>query len=274
MGIKENISWGLRVKNLYLITKPIQKIKNWHAYYLDFFCLIRKPKLIYHMRNGLKILVRSGTADRGIITSVLLADEYLLDQTKLESNSVVIDIGAQIGVFSIFAASKSKRVYSFEPVPENYRLLLENIKINNFDRKIKAFNYAVSNEKKNLRLFLNENNTGEHSVYFKTKKYLDVPAVPLKDIFDEHNINICDLLKIDTEGSEYEILYGLPKDYFKRIKRIYVEYHDINGVDTSGASTKYNHIELKKYLEKNGYKVTDKNDYLYCIKKLETGDSL
>ncbi len=265
MSLKENIRWGLRAKNLYLIIKPIQKIKNWYIYYLDFFCLAHKPKVTYHLRNDLKIMVRSCTADRGIITSVLLADEYLLNKTNFDTNSVIIDIGAQIGIFSIYAATKSKTVYAFEPVPENYKLFLENIRINDFNRIIKAYNYAISDKEENLRLFLNEDNTGGHSAYSKTGNYLDVPTMSLKDVFDKNDIKICDLLKIDAEGSEYEILFGLPEEYFKKIKRVFVEYHDFNGMDSNNEPS--NNIEsLRKYLENHGYTVIDKNDYLYCFK--------
>src|SRR6266508_6011309 len=55
--------------------------------------------------------------------------------------------------------------------------------------------------------------------------YEIVKAVSLKDIFDAHAVEQCDFLKLDCEGAEYDILFSLAVDYFRRIKRIAMEYH-------------------------------------------------
>ena len=61
---------------------------------------------------------------------------------------------------------------------------------------------------------------------------------------------VSDILKIDCEGAEFEILYNLPQEYFKRIEKIRLEYHN-------HLSDKKNNSEyLMEFLKKNGFKVT------------------
>ena len=47
----------------------------------------------------------------------------------------------------------------------------------------------------------------------------------LKQIFDDNNIECCDFLKLDCEGAEYEIIKNLPSEYFRKIKKMVIEYH-------------------------------------------------
>ncbi len=257
MGLITNIRFGLRFKNLYLILEAIKKIKNWEDYFLDFCSLTKKDYIIYHMKNGMKYFVRAKTTDRGIVSTVHLGDEYKIDQLNLSKDSVIIDIGAQIGVFSTYISHKVGKIFAYEPEIENYNLLLKNIEINNLKGKIRAVNCGVSDKKEKLKIYISKNNTGGHSIYGKGNNYIVVPAITLKDIFDRNNIDKCDLLKMDVEGSEYKILYGLPKNYFRKIKRIRLEYHDID-------KERENHNFLMDFLEKKGYDVVCRKGYLFA----------
>ena len=55
-----------------------------------------------------------------------------------------------------------------------------------------------------------------------------VKSISLKKIFDQKNIEKCDILKLDCEGSEYKILDELPNSYYEKISRICLEYHIFN----------------------------------------------
>ncbi len=136
-------------------------------------------------------------------------------------------------------------------------MLLKNIKINNLTDVIKPFNYAVFDKKEKIKIYISKHNTGGHSIYCKSNKDIEVFTITLKEIFENNDISKCDLLKIDTEGSEYKILYGLPKNYFTKIKRIHLEYHDIN-------KEKYNHNYLMQFLLKNGFKLIHELGYLFA----------
>ncbi|MDD5617541.1 MAG: FkbM family methyltransferase [Candidatus Omnitrophica bacterium] len=249
-------------KDLYLVKEVIKNVINWPVYFLDFFSLVTNKTLIFYMKNSLKYMVRAKTWDRGIITRVHLADDYNLNQLSLRTNSIVIDIGAHIGIFSTFISSKAGKIYAYEPVPDNYKLLEENIKLNNLEYKVKPFNFAISDKKENLKIFLSEINTAGHSIYCDSKNYIEAAAKTLAEVFDENNIDQCDLLKIDCEGCEYQILFGLPKDYFSKIKRIYLEYHEFKSSDAA-----YNHESLIKLLKDNGFSVTQKETILFAENK-------
>jgi hypothetical protein len=140
------MSGEIKVTNFILALKAIKKFKNWPTYFLDLFNLVTGKKILLRSREGFKFIVRSGTTDRGIITSVFLEDEYRINNLNLVG-SIIIDIGAQTGSFSIFSSKGAKRVFSYEPIKNNFSILLDNIKVNNI-QNISPFNLAVSNQVK------------------------------------------------------------------------------------------------------------------------------
>jgi len=257
MGFMANVRFGIRLGNLRLVLEAIKQIENWPDYFLDFLSLRRNGLIIYRMKNGLKYAARAGTSDRAVITTVHLADDYGINKISFPPDAVVIDIGSHIGIVSSFIANKVKQVFSYEPVPENYRMLLKNLELNGLSGKVRAFNSAVSGRNGKLRIFLSKDMTCSHSAYGNGKESIEVPAVSLKDVFDSNGIKECELLKIDAEGSEYEMLYGLPQSYFKGIRRISIEYHAIGGEGHDPES-------LMRFLEILGYRVRRWSIYLFA----------
>ena len=61
-----------------------------------------------------------------------------------------------------------------------------------------------------------------------SEQYDEVPARTLDDLFERHEIDACDLMKIDVEGAEYDILHAASDDTLARIRRIHGEYHNVN----------------------------------------------
>lgn len=240
-----------------LVLKTIKKVKNWNKYILDYAGLTKKKEIVYEMRSGIKYLTRSGTFDRGILTAIAISDEHKIETLKLPKDAIVVDIGAQAGYFSLYVSKKAKKIFGYEPVTENYEQFLKNIELNKLGNKIKAINFAISDKTETFKLFLSKDNSGGHSRYFKSKNSITVKAIPMKDIFKQNKISKCDLIKIDIEGSEYKILYSLPKEYFKKIDRLIVECHFVD--NKTG-----NKFALKKYLEKKGYSIKMEEDTLFC----------
>ena len=250
--------------NIRIAFKVLRDLKNWPEYFLDYFCLLKEKFLIYELKNGLKFKARRGASDRGIVGDICLLEVYPLTKYYMPRNPIFIDLGAHIGVFSIFSVfKKNATVYAYEPFPDNFDLLLENIKLNKMENKIFPFNLAVS-DLKNCRLYIAEENTGGHSIIIKSKKSIVVNSVSLEDIFYRNRIYRCDLLKLDIEGSEYSVLYNAPNEILKKIDKIYLECHDIK------TRPGYNYRELKRFLEKNRFKVILESSplymYLYAIR--------
>ena len=203
--------------------------------------------LLYKLKTGAKYFSRAGTTDFEIINEIYVVKEYNKLLGYLEKDSVVIDIGAQIGVFSVFAALKdgSVKIYSYEPFLPNYTLLEKNIKLNNLSKQIIPFNVGVGKKNEIRKFTISDKNTGGHGFYCKdSSESIQIKTISLKEVFENNNIKKCDFLKMDCEGAEYEILFNAPDSYLKKIKSITMEYHD-NG----------NVVELKKFLEKSGFKV-------------------
>ena len=131
----------------------------------------------------------------------------------LHPGDVFVDVGANIGYFSVLAASVvggQGTVFAFEPDPNNYRLLCANAELNGFDGNIVAVEAALSDTAGEGRLFLSEDNLGDHQVYMGDEDRNSVPIVLQRgsDYLAER-IERLHLLKIDTQGSEFQVIEGL-----------------------------------------------------------------
>ncbi len=177
------------------------------------------------LNNGIRFLIRQeDNSDKTVIREVWIDKIYFHPKFKIKKDFIVIDIGAHIGCFTVYAGKQAKKVFSYEPEPKSFQLLKKNIKINNLSN-VKAFNCAVLNKREEAKLFLQKRSIC-NSIYLKTNKFITVKTISLKDIFKENKINFCHLLKIDTEGSEYDILHSTPRKYLNKIGFIILEYHD------------------------------------------------
>ncbi|MBI1342526.1 MAG: FkbM family methyltransferase [Terrimonas sp.] len=137
--------------------------------------------------------------------------QWLLDNLDIRDNDLILDIGANIGWYSVMLSSRSApRIVAFEPDPTNYGILKENIRMNKKE-PVTVFNKAVSDHEGELALHLYKNyNTGRHSFIQQPKSIgtVNVPVIALDDFlpargFGEGPIK---LIKIDIEGYEYTAL--------------------------------------------------------------------
>jgi FkbM family methyltransferase len=179
----------------------IRKIKNWHIFILDHFKLIDSEYMVYKLRNGVLYKTHSKELHRYMITESWIHNCYT-KYFKVKENYVVFDIGANMGAFTMLAAfyAKKGKVYSFEPEEENFKLLEENIKLNNFNN-IKATRKAVSNKKEERDFFLSNTNVGGHSFYSsRGDKRIKIQTISFEDFIKENKIEKIDFLKLDCEG--------------------------------------------------------------------------
>jgi len=139
----------------------------------------------------------------------------LIDKYKM---NYFIDVGAHMGFYSMIIAKKDLFVYAFEPIKGNYNQLLNNRDINNF-KNIKIFNFALSDERKNIKMWVpDKDKTGGYSVY-------DENDEEIKN-YENEKINIEDgksekgdefikikgqkiIVKIDVERHELKVLNGI-----------------------------------------------------------------
>lgn len=229
-----------------LIIKVIKLIENWPEYFLDYLNLLSASKTIkYKLRNGFTFIIRPSTDDRIIFNEVWIYGVYDLPG----DDDIVVDIGAQIGMYSIYASNTAKKVYSFEPTYDNYKSLNRNIGINNI-RNVVPIKKAVLSKSGKKEISINKDNCGSHSfIWNHTGGKETVNATTLKEFIEENHIKKINLLKIDCELSEYDILFNCPDEVFEKIDKIMLETHHMNEENNSET--------MKKFLEGKGYKITN-----------------
>ena len=199
--------------------------KNWYIYPKVYYKLINDKFVIFKTKTGLRIKIRVRSTDLMALTNVWMINEYDVEDFEINTNDTVIDIGAHIGLFSLLVSQlcKTGKILSFEPVSENFDLLVSNLKLNRIEN-ILPFNMAVSKNSGRLDLFLN-NDQSAHSIFSKSSESINVESTSLQKIFDENKISSCKLLKLDCEGAEYQIIDSLPSEYLDKIQNIVMEYH-------------------------------------------------
>lgn len=132
----------------------------------------------------------------------------------LKKDDVFIDIGANIGLFSLNAAKivgENGQVYAFEALPQNYEHCLAHIKINSF-KNITLENLAISDKEGFIEMLFNEddNNVGMASAYLKNYSSKEkVKCINIDDYIANLNLSRIDLIKLDIEGGEYNALLGM-----------------------------------------------------------------
>jgi FkbM family methyltransferase len=198
-----------------------------------------------------------------IIASELGQGAYDFSAIPFEPGDVVVDIGAHVGSVSILLAKAHPeiRVLAYEPIPPVFARLEANLERNDV-RNVTAFNRAVTADGRDLDLVVHlESNTGGGTAQVATldrpghERHL-VPSTTLDAIFDEHRIERCRLLKIDCEGSEYEIL--LTTRCLDRVDHLRGEFHENDSLRARG----YTMDALRRHCER--WVGEGRVDYVAC----------
>lgn len=174
--------------------------------------------------------VRRFSMDACIVYENVIARVYDQFVPPLQPNDHVLDIGAHIGSFSIHLARRFPNIHilAFEPHPVTFELLKKNIALNTLQKTIQPFRSGVGESDGVSKLFEDSGNTGANSTT-ETKhtnlKHIPITMTSVPTIFATHAIKRCALLKLDCEGSEYEILSRAPEALLGRINAIIMETH-------------------------------------------------
>lgn len=136
---------------------------------------------------------------------------------KVRKNDIVSDVGAYVGEFSLWCARQgAKKIYSFEPTPDTFKVLKKNSKKYS---NIKPVNRAVvGDNKKEITLYLSTGIGVTNSIMKKKKNSIKVPTVKY-----ERAVKNATIVKIDCEGAEYSFNIIQPQ-----LKTIILEFHPIS----------------------------------------------
>lgn len=246
----------VRSGTLFYCLRVIVSMEDWQALLSPARSDSRATDLV-RFRNGTVMRVRPGKGELGVIREIWIDRLYTPRGFRIKRNYTIVDLGAHIGCFSIYAARKARkgRVIAVEPDPANYSSLVENKEMNSASN-ISACNAAVTSKDGTALLFHHGTDSGAHSLQQSLatdSEAISVPAVTLKRLMVDFDINHIDFLKIDVEGSERDILLGCPPETLERMRRIVLECHDRAYEGPQPLSEM-----IAGYLRSNGYAVTSR----------------
>jgi FkbM family methyltransferase len=222
-------------------------IQNWGALF-TLFLNKRSPQPVeINLKTGESFLVFS-FLDIWILKETILDRQYALAGVEIKDGWTIIDIGAALGDFSIWAAKQDPngRVLAAEPFPPAISLLNANLEKNHI-KNVVVFEGALSNKTGEISLNTSAGETVLNSTALSqpSDQIVQVPTLMLSDFFKRYSIDHCDYLKMDCEGAEYEILFSTSDEIINKIDRICMEVHD--------QLTKHNRGEMINFLKGKGY---------------------
>lgn len=164
--------------------------------------------------EGKTIKLEVPISDRELEDQMKEILEYEIYKPDKKKNKVIVDIGANIGLASLYLSQFADKVYAIEPSPEIYQALVKNVK----GKKFVTCGYAIT-ALPSERTLLPNSSTASYSppqTFFPNEFQPDggevvgesviVPCIPINQFVEANKIDHIDVLKIDVEGSEYEIM--------------------------------------------------------------------
>ena len=182
------------------------------------------------------------------------------------SNSVCIDVGANVGNHSLYFSQFFNKVYSFEPHPEIFELLKFNVRKN---KNVNIFNFGLSNKNKEMKIG-NDTDTSCGSSYmrdnsnFRCKDIFDTQVKIFDDFFNDINEKKkISFIKIDVEGSEFNVLQGMKKILKKLSPIICLEqnHKEFNKFGKNISTKTINFLKDNKYFYY--YEISPVRDWRY-----------
>jgi FkbM family methyltransferase len=202
----------------------------------NYFQLIQsertgRPFSEIKIRGGINLNFPDYIQARGFFQEIWYHRLYTRYYSHHQRPGTVVDIGANIGFFTLYAKWlwPECTVYSFEPAPENYHYLQHNIQ-NSGKSDITAYNLAVTDGRQETINFFLKEHSGSHSIFsdissheVTVKSSIAIPTISLEKILELTKQRI-DFMKIDCEGCEWEILTN-SSNLLGQVRYIAMEYH-------------------------------------------------
>ncbi len=158
-------------------------------------------------------------ASADMVAQIVSHDQYC-GREFIKNNSIIIDVGANIGIFTLFAAhlSRGGKIYAFEPATKTFNILNRTIVANNLTPNIHTINKALGDEDGRAILLVGADEVGganliDKSLCLSGKEDIfniseEVSMTTLDKFIGENNIKKVDFIKIDAEGYEKQIIKG------------------------------------------------------------------
>jgi FkbM family methyltransferase len=241
------------------VVRCARETADWIAVLLDYVGL--RP-LVYPytigLRTGEKVTLHEHT-DTIVFWLVFAQRHYAVSAF----HRVILDIGANIGMFTLYAAREAPeaRIVAVEPFPDTFRQLEELVDLNHLRSRVTTMNCAVTAAASDKmmdsargipsqyrRIHSSETATlnAEHRGYtgaLPDEHGVPIQAETLGDVLDHSSVAQADLVKMNIHGSEYEVLLGTDENVLKRCRQIVVQYHDMPPETRLGKRLIFEHLE-------------------------------
>ncbi|MFD4763041.1 amino acid adenylation domain-containing protein [Streptomyces sp. NPDC058439] len=242
----------------------------------------------YELPNGLPVFHHNRSETDFVYEEIFTNLEYLRHGVTIRDGDTILDVGANIGMFTLFAGMRcpDATIYAFEPIPPVADSLRRNVALHGLNATV--FDHGLAAEAKEETFTFYRHNTVISSSRTTTEQAQELmrsylrnqeeligdDAVAEDDLVDElvgarldseqftcrlrtlseviaeQGIDRIDLLKVDVENAEYEVLRGIHERDWPRIRQLVVELHDVDGrLDT-----------VLSLLKEHGYEVVCEQD--------------
>lgn len=203
-----------------------------------------KIKTLEH--KGILFDAREGTSDEKTFDEVIVRNVYEKRYFKIKEGEHWIDLGGNVGAFTLNAISKGSTVDVYEPDPYNCKMIERNLKLNNFDANIiqKAI---VSNSKKRMTMYVGNNMQVWRNSLYKNwgNQKFTIDCINYEEVFKDIN----DCVKMDIEGAEMPILESMKT----MPKKMVFEW----SLDIDSSLSRYRNIVDKMLKEYNNVKYSN-----------------
>jgi FkbM family methyltransferase len=236
------------------------------------FSILSIPKLKLHLRylipllfgvenfeiqiDNLKLMLRPRTYDLYIVAEIFFENSSSIPQLENKRLNTVVDLGANIGIFTIWAAKNysPRKVISVEMDKDNVNLLQANIAGNSALLKsdFAVINKAVYSNKTVLSYQKVPINKGMHTLMEDNKGKNSIETITLQELISTTGIDVIDLLKIDIEGSEKYLLNTENEKIFSgKIRFVAMEVHQDKNFKISDVENYFSRIGFECKVLKN-----------------------
>jgi FkbM family methyltransferase len=226
VGRRPGRVWN-RLMRLHLLiwdlTRALALTRRPFSFVRHYLTLTLPPSRLIEFRDGTRIHLSNCPTDIATVFIVFIRRCY----GDIAKGSVVVDIGANIGTFAIYAArSGAALVYAYEPSRESFELLCKNIDANRLRDRVNVFRTAVTDKEGDTVAFPIESSPENSIGADQDSGNCDiVPTTTLSAILAAHQLDAVDCAKIDCEGAEYAIVLESPVQVWDGIREIKMEYH-------------------------------------------------
>lgn len=246
---------------------------------------------LLRLADGFEIVCQTATEARFLYHDIFEKEIYCRHGVSLDGVETVFDVGANIGMFTLFVGTRcpQAQVYAFEPAPPLFEILRENV--GRFGVRAELFHCGVAaaagtaeltfypnssgmssfhadrkEEEEALRnLMANELREGEPGMEELMEHADDLLAErlrsctfecalrPLSEVIRERAVERIDLLKVDVQKSELDVVRGVDEEHWPRIRQVVLELHN----------TDNQYSWLHGFLTERGFQVFAEQEFAY-----------